>query len=265
MDTCIVIGHRNSTRDREANTLFVIEYYKFVAPGARLLVVEQDVKPSIAEKLSPGVEYIFLYNKGLYNRSWSFNVAAKKCTDKVIVCSDNDTILRPAAFSEAIEKIRSDQHLVYKPYYQFKDLTPVITWNFRNSMDFCWNENDLGTRCLGNNWLAGGCIMADRKEFIRIGGFSEFFRGWGGEDDEFIFRALKLCPSIGRCPEKPEYNLYHLYHERTADCTPNHNNYNAHVKMFLAVKDMPAIEMRKYADACLMNDMGDVDKYKNEV
>ncbi len=42
-----------------------------------------------------------------------------------------------------------------------------------------------------------GTVFVRRDEFVRVGGYDIFFRGWGGEDDDFYWRLARAGCTIG--------------------------------------------------------------------
>jgi GT2 family glycosyltransferase len=265
-NVCIAIGHRNSTPDRLSNTKTVIDYYKSIAPNAEVMLIEQDATPALQETLRKDVRYVHAYNKGSYNRSWAFNIAAKLTDRPVLFCMDNDVLLKSHTFYHAVnEKVGSGEFEIYKPYWWFLDLPLKRTHEFKNNgFKFQWADNTLHIRCPHIYWMMGGCVCVNRKKFLEIGGYNEKFRGWGGEDDEFSIRARALA-NTGKVAngELYDFNLYHLFHNRTQDCTENQPGYQANVAELRKVEAMTPDQIRRYANDNLMN-QGNLDKYRNE-
>jgi GT2 family glycosyltransferase len=262
---CICIGHRNSTPDRLSNTLSVVDYYKSVCPEADIIVVEQDTSPALQPHLRKDVRYVLAHNKGSYNRSWAFNIGAKMTDRPVIACMDNDVIIKPhTIFHAADEKIMSGEFDVYRPYWKFLDLDARRTNDFKQAFRFGWKDSELPSRCGHLEWMMGGCSFAKRDKFLEIGGFNEKFRGWGGEDDEFGSRARKLL-RVGKVVQGDlyDFNLYHLYHSRTIDCTQDQSGYQANVAELRRVEAMAVEELRDYVRNNLAG-QGDLEKYRSE-
>ena len=97
-----------------------------------------------------------------------------------------------------------------------------------------------------------------------IGGFNELFRGWGGEDDEFSLRARKLA-GTGKIVHGDQYdfNLYHLFHNRTTDCTEKQSGYQHNLRELRKVESMGVPELKHYIHVHLAG-QGNVDKYRRE-
>jgi hypothetical protein len=56
----------------------------------------------------------------------------------------------------------------------------------------------------------GGSVMVPREEFIKINGFSTFYRGWGAEDDDLMIRLERYGSGWSRRPGR----LFHIPHVR---------------------------------------------------
>jgi glycosyltransferase involved in cell wall biosynthesis len=251
-------GEQNN--DRTANLMTVIDYYKSLLPNAEVLVVEQDKEPVIQTKLRGDVSYLFLKNKSTFNKCWAYNCAAQKLDRPYLIFMDCDAVLRPETIYASVIQIR--HHGVFKPYVKFLDLPESYAAQFRNSMTVSWSDHNLGQRCAANEWFTGGCVMVRRKEYFQIGGFNENFRGWGGEDDEFIARARALVPT-GRISGHGN-NLYHLYHFVPRDATPDQPRYQANLDELNKVGSMNNAQLVDYVKTQLIPGMGNPEKYANE-
>jgi GT2 family glycosyltransferase len=246
--------------DRTANLLTVIDYYKSVLPNAEITVVEQDKEPVIESKLRGDVKYLFLKNKSTFNKCWAYNCAARATERPHLVFMDSDAILRPETVHFSVGQLQ--KFAVYKPYVKFLDLTAPLAIHFRNAMKFTWNDHTLGQRCAANDWFTGGCVMVRRKEYFEIGGFNEKFRGWGGEDDEFIARAMALVPA-GKI-SGVNNNLYHLYHFVPKDSTPSHPMYDENLAELRRIGSLNNAQLVEYVKNELTPGMGNPAKYANE-
>ncbi|VDP72883.1 unnamed protein product [Schistosoma mattheei] len=66
----------------------------------------------------------------------------------------------------------------------------------------------------------GGVIAISRQQFEKVGGFSNVYFGWGGEDDDFYKRIIYHNYSIVRYPEEIARYIM-LRHERDSLNEPN--------------------------------------------
>ncbi|VDP52996.1 unnamed protein product [Schistosoma margrebowiei] len=71
----------------------------------------------------------------------------------------------------------------------------------------------------------GGVIAISRQQFEKVGGFSNVYFGWGGEDDDFYKRIIYQNYSIVRYPaEIGRYIM--LRHERDSRNEPNERRFD---------------------------------------
>ncbi|CAI2733605.1 unnamed protein product [Schistosoma spindalis] len=66
----------------------------------------------------------------------------------------------------------------------------------------------------------GGVIAISRQQFMNVGGFSNFYYGWGGEDDDFYKRIIYYNYSVVRYPEEIGRYIM-LKHKRDLRNEPN--------------------------------------------
>lgn len=251
--------HTNNN-DRLLNLMFVIDYYKSILPNAQMVIVEQDKKPFINKMLRSDVEYLFLKNNSVFNKSWAYNCCAKTVSNPYLIFMDSDAILKSETIIKGVKKLKNN-FSIYKPYFKFLDLTKDLSFLFKNNMKFDWQDHHLKSRCEHDMWFIGGCVFARRKDFFEIGGFNEKFRGWGAEDDEFISRS-RIMTNCGRTEDHD--NLYHMYHMQTQDASPMHPLYQSNFNELHKVKSMDKLTLTNYINNELIPGMGNINKYENE-
>jgi GT2 family glycosyltransferase len=88
---------------------------------------------------------------------------------------------------------------------------------------------------------AGGCIILATSIAKHIKGINERFFVWGGEDDEFFLRLIKLGFRICKFSNSP---MMHIQHVRTKNCKPNPKYYGSNI-----MEKNKSISMNK-ADLC---------------
>ena len=148
------------------------------------------------------IKYKFTRSYEPMNRAWSFNVAVRDIAigDKLVMM-DADLIVGKNWF----KSIKSCEH-------------PSVGWKVCKSLSEKDTDNYLKTGEMPKKFIrtrtpaklgaAGGIGISSREVFYKVGGITEAFEGWGGEDN---VHASKL--------EKYGYNfkttggtIYHLYH-----------------------------------------------------
>ena len=66
--------------------------------------------------------------------------------------------------------------------------------------------------------------MIGRDSYLRLGGFEERFRGWGGEDDAMSITLRRMGMRVAECGELP---ALHLWHPREPEATHGQPYYAA--------------------------------------
>lgn len=173
--------------------------------GVEVILVEQD-KHSKIKHLNLKCKHIFIKNENDYNRSWAFNVGAKFSTSDLIVFGDSDLIMDPNLLIDGLKE--TEKYDVVSPYNVVVDLEPS-----ENNLPF---EKLLKISRPGRGEtdnqkinLTGGIVIFKKDSIFKIGGWSELFEGWGGEDDFQTIKVKKLLTwkeMSGKC--------YHLYHNK---------------------------------------------------
>lgn len=79
----------------------------------------------------------------------------------------------------------------------------------------------------------GGVVMFDKKDFLKINGFSNSYWGWGCEDDDLRLRCHTFNLNI--LYKKGHYST--LPHEKTVDKNLYQKNYNFMVEQFKYVNN----------------------------
>ena len=97
-----IIGHRSSDPFRIRNLLFVVKWLQSIKTILfyhydiilTVVIIEQDIKPTINNMIGDYVNYIFAYNANEYNRGWAFNIGFVKFKNAdFFYFADNDIIL----------------------------------------------------------------------------------------------------------------------------------------------------------------------------
>ncbi len=98
------------------------------------------------------------------------------------------------------------------------------------------------------DWADGGIVFWNKRSFINIGMKNEYFKGWGGEDNEIIMRA-NLCELK---QIRIDDTLYHLYHDRPQIRTKNNIEQMEKIRqieskenLFIEVNQWPWVEENK--------------------
>lgn len=201
-----VIGHRGE--QRLAQLQVVLEAIAGQdLPGVECIVVEQDAKNYLADKLPSWVRLVHTAPPAPdmpYNRSWAFNVGARAAGGELLVLHDND-IIPPADYARrALEVARKGYDVVDLKRFVFylrRDASPET---LRDEVGVC---KSLVVAEVLQNTTGGGSLAVKREAFFSLGGFDEAFCGWGGEDNEFWQRARTL--KVWHFASLPFVHLWH--------------------------------------------------------
>lgn len=228
-----VIGYRHRM-DRLNNLRRVLDWIGGFG-GIEVLLIEQDTHSKISH-LNLKAKHIFLKTKMPYNKSWSFNVALKYANSNIIIYGDSDLIMDPNKFIEALSQM--NQYEMINPYNSVVDLT-----HQESNMSF---EQILSINRIGRGEaagdiekvpLCGGICMFRKEALYKIGGFSETFLGWGGEDDAASVK-VKMFLNWKEFPAK----CYHLYHDRTQ---PDLRYYQRNLQILQKMSQMTKEQLSK--------------------
>lgn len=204
-DVSFLIGHRGTNRLPQL-LLTLASIAGQEDARCECVVVEQDVRPVIGDRLPEWIRYIHLPipdGDMPYARSWAFNVAARAAHGKALVLHDND-MLAPARYAARIAEL-------FAAGYEIAQLKRFIFYLGEHSTQLAAERGHLPGRAncdqVLQNAEAGGSVAITRDAFIQLGGMDESFIGWGGEDLEFWDRCLtRKTWRFGSMP------MVHLWH-----------------------------------------------------
>jgi predicted glycosyltransferase involved in capsule biosynthesis len=224
-----IIGYRHIP-DRLKNLRRTIDWVNAFS-GSQVIVVEQDENSKI-ENLNLRCQHIFVKSEMPYNRSWAFNIGLKYAKSEIIVFGDSDLIMNPDDFINGLKAM--NEYEMVSPYHSVVDLTPE-----ESNMDLqsIVNINRPGRGETDNQKIniSGGIAIFRRDAILKIGGWSEDFIGWGGEDDFQTIKVnhfLKWVELKARC--------YHLYHQRSQ---PDKRFYQRSLSILKKADNMPKDEL----------------------
>lgn len=245
-DISYIICYRESSAERRQALQFVLKRLRASFPSIELLIVEQDAEQKLELDDGLNVRHLFIYNSGLFNRSWAFNCAAKHTEKGILVFADVDIFLEKDGYLKCFE---ATEH--------FEAITPnkveisnvAISDNTDDAVQLI-NKRELYS-------FAGGMLVVTRDAFDKIGGWDERFEGWGGEDDAMshvIYTHLRSTTL--------HIPFFHIDHPREF---VNGNNQPQYAKNKALVEEIltrngPAFH--RYLDQLKSTESGDIEKYK---
>lgn len=166
-------------------------------------------------------KYMFVRNDDVFERARCMNIGTALAEYDLVLWKDNDLMLPPDFITNAVAEMRT-RRLNY--------LVPYACVNYLSAPDSL--EVMHGTRnpadCRAMKTLrairevSGGAGLVRKSFVLQYGGMSEDFRGWGGEDTAWWFKARLLGPADGT--QQRDQQLFHLFH-------PHSGNYGGSAHM----------------------------------
>jgi predicted glycosyltransferase involved in capsule biosynthesis len=217
----IIIPFKNDDVSRLENLLSLISYIEKFWSYNQIIVVEMDEKPTALNLLPDNITYLFAKEKKgeIWNKSKRVNLALPIVKSPILMMLDVDVIVDFNAVKYICEKIKNKELELATP---FNKLIHMERKPLLDSMCIEINPNDYAEKnkqyILREFATTGGCFLADTATFKHLRGVNELFLGWGLEDDELIYRYMKLGKKYGRVENMC---ALHIEHKRTDNTIPN--------------------------------------------
>lgn len=252
----LIVPFRNTDKYRLENLLAVEAYYFSSFPEWQVIIIEQDINPSLKlEQFSGSPTLLFAYNGGLFNKSWAINIGVQHANEHVLIIADADLLVEPKDLSKSIEAVESELDVV-RPFQRLIDLNETESQQFLNTADL----NTLNSPEHGFNrgyineqlCLAGGLFLIKKPFFAKVNGFDERFEGWGGEDDAF---SLKIQSYSHKTAILKKGIAWHLWHPRLK--AENSDAYQQNCRLLLDYKGDDFMADTKCSEVSI----GEIDKY----
>lgn len=225
----LIIGYRHKL-DRLINLKKVIDWALGFG-GIEIIIVEQDSKEKLTPNVIRGVRHIFTKSDLPFNRSWAFNVGLKWASTNALVFSDADVIMDPNEFIESLKKLE-----------QYECVNPA-----KNIIYLSQQENNQNLDQLKNIFrpqqnqedsICRGIVMFRKEAIDKIGGWTEDFIGWGGEDEHQTLK-VKQHLTYFEC----DYRCYHFSH---SDEKKNNFFYQRNLQLLEKLKSMSKEDTIKF-------------------
>ncbi|MER5771044.1 glycosyltransferase [Streptomyces sp. NPDC001985] len=181
----------------------------------RIVVVESDSEPRWRSALEPHADrYVFAFNPGPFNKAWAVNcgVVHGGGPDEMVCVLDGDVLPDADFLSRGAARFAQDPTLqVHWPYRDiiFADAASSDRAVALRCAEGRPSVDHAGLRGVFLRRPPGGCIWVRRRLFDQILGLDERFEGWGGEDNDFAWRA-DFLGGVERFGD----TLVHLHHAR---------------------------------------------------
>jgi hypothetical protein len=209
--------------------LLALRDQSYPRSGYRVTVVETDEVPRCREAIvSLADHYLFASDAGGFNKSWAVNAGVMHspgppeviCVLDCDVLADRDFIARNAA---RLRRQGTGGHLAYR---NMCCLDPAAT-SLAIGERLARRQPEADPSMLRGFFLRrppGCCIWLRTAAFHRIGGMDERYRGWGGEDYDFVHRLNMATPV-----DFYDDWLLHMYHRPAPMPVPYAESANASI------------------------------------
>lgn len=214
----------------------------------QVTVVEEDTEPRWRGVVEPGCDrYVFAPRDGSFNKSWAVNVGVRHTGSgtELLCVLDADVLCDRAFVSRNVIRLQqpgTGGHLTYRDMFC---LDPAASR--RAIVARVGERAPAVSRDELRGFILrrppGACVWLRTELFWKIGGMDERYEGWGGEDNDFVFR-LDLAAPLDIYRDE----LLHLHHPPSSQLIDG-RGINDHI---------PPLSWP--ADSAI----GDVDRYRRE-
>jgi N-terminal domain of galactosyltransferase len=256
-----ILTYRQGDDSARRENLFAVLAWLANYPQFEVIIVEQDIAPCLQGPLPhSSARHVFLYNPGPFNKSWGFNVGFRLSDRPWFAFGDADVIVGDA-LPEALAHLRSGYQAA-KPYRRLMDLDADETARV-TAGEFDWlparATDAQGREAIGEHLVfAGGLFLIARPTFVRVGGWDERFRGWGGEDDAMSYKLERVRAPAVELDRRP---ALHLHHARPASQTMGQRHYASNRAVLADYPRLSDAELARFAEV-QMQVIGHREKYR---
>jgi hypothetical protein len=195
----------------------------------RVTVVEFDDRPRWQRLVAPLVDhYVHLTGSGLFNKSWTLNAGVRHTLGaaRTLCLLDADILVDREFLARNHARFAGTGHDAHLPHTEMLSLdAPASDHVIEERCGRGTGDVPLaGARGLLLRDVPGACLWLRPELFEAVGGFDERYRGWGGEDEDMLYRVA----SAGSVVQFDDV-FVHLAHRRPAMRRADGQPFNAHV------------------------------------
>ncbi len=248
--TSYIITYR-ATDDpaRRANLEAVLAWLR-LQPLAQVIVVEQDVAPTLGDLASfPNLLSLFAYNPGPFNKSWGFNVGVRASRGSLLAFGDADVLCR--GLQAAIVAARSGAPVV-RAFSKALDLDEADSDILRADLS-CLGDPSFGAGAIDRAEIGefvpmcGGLVLFQRQSVALLGGWDERFLDWGCEDDAMDLKVRRAGLRGVMLKDSPGFHLAHRRVKRSI-ADPHYRN---NLALLQQLRAMPDEALRRMCEVTL--------------
>ncbi|UII58057.1 hypothetical protein LS684_20730 (plasmid) [Cytobacillus spongiae] len=218
----IIIPFYSNDPYRNKALKVVRHYYKTLFPNTDILIATEGNDP--------------------YSKSSAINNAVQKVNTHFIAIIDADILCPKNTILSGLK------HLPYfplvLPYNKVFDLSRSMSEGIYDKPNNSLNTSILHGKLRHNQKSVpvGGINLIQKACFLKVKGFDERFKGWGGEDDAFVAACDTMCGPHKRLSG----GIYHLWHPtKKAEANPyyskNHKMVTEYFKAYNKKEEMMKI------------------------
>lgn len=199
------------------------------AADYRVTVAEFDDRPRWRHLVEPLVDhYLHVTGRGLFNKSWTLNAGVRHTIGaaRTLCLLDADILADREFLARNHSRFASVGHDAHLPHTEMLSLDSPASDHLIEQRCGQGSANVplAGARGLLLRDVPGACLWITPELFERVGGFDERYRGWGGEDEDMLYRVA----SAGAAVQFDDV-FVHLAHRRPAMRRGDGKPFNAHV------------------------------------
>lgn len=256
----IIIPYRKDDEVREVNLDITLKYLSNIGISNLIISEHSDLSSDellreMYQHLFKNYKYIWNYANGkLFNRSLAINRGVVSSSTPYFAFFDVDCLTKKKNINIAVNLLDQGFDVIFPFNRQVSDIVDKVA--FTDEYDFNIVKSPVEKRL----WADGGIVFWNKKSFIEIGMYNEYFSGWGGEDNELMYRAGLFELENFRIDDI----LYHLYHDRPQIRNENNNNQEDIIRK-LTTKEKCKEVISKWPWIVKLNESIDADKIKISV
>lgn len=215
--TIIVPYRKTNDPEREENVEITLDYLSKI--GIKNLIVSEHADKTSQKYIVDRYQHLFDSFKVVFSEADGYLFSKAHAINQGVIASktpyfaivDIDCLTEKRNVDRALYLLEKGFEVVHPFNRVIKDIEDKE--KFKEEYDFQRVTSPPQYR----DWADGGIVFWNKTSFMGIGMKNEYFSGWGGEDNEILFRA-NICQLK---QIRIDDTLYHLYHDRPQIHTTN--------------------------------------------
>ncbi|MGH3690549.1 MAG: glycosyltransferase [Microbacterium sp.] len=193
-----IVPFRHASADRTRNLRTTLESLRVATRGRgdiEIAVVEQDEESRLGEIPRHLYDSHHLATRsGRFNKSWAINVGVLRAGTEHVCILDSDFVVDSLTVDEVRRGASEADVFVAHRRIVWMDATSTVRTikALPSGVDRAFHSVGSRARGWAINGSLGACVVTNRSFYQAIGGHNEEYEGWGGEDNDFFFRAGRI-------------------------------------------------------------------------